>query len=101
MMSKHECAKSRLCCVSFGFALGVIAALGALILALIGAFSDYGHLMIQVLGTVYKGYSPTFVGGIIGIFWGLVDGFVTGFLFAWLYNKCILCCWKCKEKCMQ
>lgn len=38
------------------------------------------------IGMVYKGYSITPLGSVIGLVWALVDGAVGGFIFAWLYN---------------
>ncbi len=38
------------------------------------------------LGRIYRGYSVTPAGSLIGLVWGLVDGLVGGAIFAWLYN---------------
>ena len=39
-----------------------------------------------VLGIVYRGYSISPVGSLVGLAWGLVDGLIGGAIFAWLYN---------------
>jgi len=71
---------------SFGFGLGLVWGLTVLIatwwLLLMGAQGK----TISLLGAFYKGYSYTFVGGIVGFIWGFVDGFICGFLIAWFYN---------------
>jgi len=41
---------------------------------------------ITFLGRIYRGYSISPFGSIIGFAWGLVDGWIGGALFAWLYN---------------
>lgn len=41
------------------------------------------------LSEVYRGYSISPVGSLVGLAWGFVDGFVGGFIFAWLYNRFI------------
>ncbi|MCK4836889.1 MAG: bacteriophage holin [Candidatus Aminicenantes bacterium] len=41
---------------------------------------------ITFVGKVYRGYSISPLGSVIGLAWGLVDGFIAGALFAWLYN---------------
>jgi hypothetical protein len=41
---------------------------------------------ITFVGKVYRGYSISPLGSLIGLAWGLVDGFVVGALFAWIYN---------------
>jgi len=39
------------------------------------------------LAKVYRGYSLTFMGSLIGLIWGIVDGAIGGALLAWLYNR--------------
>jgi len=38
------------------------------------------------IGTVYRGYSISSIGSMIGLLWGVVDGAIGGAIFAWLYN---------------
>ncbi len=90
-MSGNHC---RLCPGKFGFALGLIWGLGTLLLGWAGWLWGYGIAVIVIWSHVYLGYSPTFVGGIIGGIWGFVDFFVFGLLVAWIYN---CCCGKCKK----
>ncbi len=39
------------------------------------------------LAKVYRGYSITFLGSLIGMLWGIMDGAIGGALLAWLYNR--------------
>ena len=39
-----------------------------------------------LIGRVYRGYTFTPLGSVIGFLWGLVDGLICGAVFAWLYN---------------
>jgi len=39
-----------------------------------------------IVGRLYRGYSISPVGSIVGLIWALVDGFIGGAIFAWLYN---------------
>lgn len=39
------------------------------------------------IGKIYRGYSITGAGSLVGLVWGLVDGFLGGFFLAWLYNS--------------
>lgn len=39
-----------------------------------------------LLGSIYRGYTLTPLGSLIGFAWALVDGFIAGAIFAWLYN---------------
>ena len=38
------------------------------------------------IGLVYRGYSFTTVGSLIGFLWAFFDGLIGGAIFAWLYN---------------
>ena len=39
-----------------------------------------------IIGSVYRGYSVSPLGSVIGLAWGLVDGIIGGAVFAWVYN---------------
>ena len=39
-----------------------------------------------LIGQVYRGYTISPLGSVIGLIWALVDGLIFGALFAWLYN---------------
>ena len=40
-----------------------------------------------VLSSLYRGYSISPVGSLIGLVWATVDGLVGGAIIAWLYNR--------------
>lgn len=41
---------------------------------------------VTLIGRLYRGYSISPTGSVIGLLWALADGFVGGAIFAWLYN---------------
>jgi len=41
------------------------------------------------LSKLYRGYTITPAGSIIGLVWGFCDAFVGGLSFAWLYNELV------------
>jgi hypothetical protein len=41
---------------------------------------------VTLIGRLYRGYSISPTGSVIGLLWALADGFVGGAVFAWLYN---------------
>ena len=76
--------------ISFGLALGVT---GAIVTALLGISAwgiGWGIAVVQVLGTLFVGYGPSFVGIVAGSVWAFFDGFIAGLLIAWLYNRFLL-----------
>jgi len=47
----------------------------------------YNGNMLAKLGSVYLGYSVSWLGAFIGLIYGFVDGLVGGVLLGFLYNK--------------
>jgi hypothetical protein len=39
-----------------------------------------------LIGRLYRGYSISPTGSIIGLIWAFIDGLIGGAIFAWLYN---------------
>ncbi len=46
----------------------------------------WGTAFVSTMTSVYIGFGPSFLGGIIGGVWGFVDGAVAGAIIAWVYN---------------
>jgi len=38
------------------------------------------------IGQIYRGYTVTPTGSLIGLVWAVVDGLIGGAIFAWIYN---------------
>ncbi len=95
--------------LSFGFAFGIIGAIWMFILGLF-SMKGYGVAYVALLSSVYPGFSPSFLGSVLGAFWGFIGSFVFAVLVSALYNGfvckcgrkgvCGTCnCEKCKGKC--
>lgn len=41
---------------------------------------------VEIMASIYIGFKPTFLGGIIGAIWGFIDGAVGGAIIAFVYN---------------
>jgi hypothetical protein len=68
---------------------GIIWGLGLFILTWWIIFFDGASTDATFIGKIYRGYTITPLGSVIGLAWGLVDGACGGAIFAWLYN--LLC----------
>ncbi|MBN1456848.1 MAG: bacteriophage holin [Sedimentisphaerales bacterium] len=42
--------------------------------------------MVDVFSTIYIGFAPSILGGIIGAVWGFADGAIGGVIVALIYN---------------
>ena len=70
---------------SFTLALGLSIGVYMLFLGWVSAFG-WGTKIVEVISSLYIGFTPGFIGGIIGGLWGFVDGAIGGFLIAVIYN---------------
>ncbi|MBQ26542.1 MAG: hypothetical protein CMH81_00140 [Nitrospiraceae bacterium] len=72
---------------AFALACGIFWGLGLFILTWWIIFFE-PHVIGEktFIGYVYRGYTISPLGSIIGLMWAFVDGIVGGAIFAWLYN---------------
>jgi hypothetical protein len=71
---------------AFGLVCGLVWGIGLFLLtwwiiAFEGATGD-----VTFIGRIYRGYSITPVGSVIGLVWAFFDGLIGGLIFSWLYN---------------
>jgi hypothetical protein len=72
---------------AFGLALGIVWGGAMFLLGVVDIFTTWGDAWGAIMSTIYIGYSPTFLGSIIGGVWGFCDAGIGGVIVAWLYNK--------------
>jgi len=84
-----ECCRLKV--FSLGMAIGITTGLWMLLLGWLSWLMGWGHNIINIVEPLYRGYGPSFVGGLIGGLWGLVDGFFFGIIIAFIYNQCLKC----------
>lgn len=72
---------------AFAFACSLIWGLLILLVTWWVIFFDGASGEITWLGRIYRGYSLSPLGSLVGLLWALVDGLVFGALLAWLYNR--------------
>ena len=58
----------------------------AMVLVGISSSFGWGVEFVEVMGSIYVGFEPSFMGAIIGGLWGFADGMIAGFIIAALYN---------------
>lgn len=71
---------------AFALACGLIWGFGVLALTWWVMLFDGSTGEPTILGMVYRGFSISPIGSLIGLIWAFFDGLVGGFIFAWLYN---------------
>ena len=70
---------------AFTISTGITWGFAMLFLAWVSSFG-WGIRDVSVISGLYLGYTPTFIGGIIGAIWGFIDGAIGGFIFCYFYN---------------
>ena len=71
---------------AFALACGVVWGLGLFFLTWWIIAFDGATGEITLIGRLYRGYSISPLGSIVGLIWAFVDGLIGGAIFAWLYN---------------
>lgn len=84
-MAKKETAM-KLSTKSFALTCAIYWSAGMLVLGFMGMYG-WGAPMVNLIGSVYRGFAPTPGGAIAGAIWGFIDGLIAGYVFAWIYNK--------------
>ena len=71
---------------AFALACGLIWGFGLFCLTWWIIAFDGASGEATMIGRLYRGYSITPIGSIIGLIWAFIDGLIGGAIFAWLYN---------------
>jgi len=71
---------------AFALTFGLVWGLGLCALTWWVILFDGPSATPTFIGRIYRGYSLTPLGSLIGLVWAFFDGLVGGAIFAWLYN---------------
>ncbi|MBN2144436.1 MAG: bacteriophage holin [Candidatus Aureabacteria bacterium] len=72
---------------SFALTCGLVWGLGLFFLTWWIIAFDGATTQPTLIGRLYRGYTITPSGSVIGLVWAFSDGLIGGGLFAWIYNK--------------
>jgi len=71
---------------AFGLTAGIIWGLAVLVTTLISISTGYAKIFLNIIVSIYPGYSISPVGGIIGLIYGFADASIGFYIFARIYN---------------
>jgi hypothetical protein len=74
---------------AFALACGIVWGLGLFFLTWWIIAFDGATGEATLIGRLYRGYTISAVGSLIGLIWGFFDALIGGLVFAWLYNKIV------------
>lgn len=74
-------------CKKLGLAGGIIWSFSMFICTILALYTGYSSEFLNLIATVYLGFSISWTGAFIGLIYGFIDAFVGFYLLAYLYNK--------------
>ena len=72
---------------ALALSIGIIWGLAIFLLTVWFLIMGYDGNLLAKLGSVYLGYSVSWLGAFIGFIYGFIDGLIGGALLGFLYNK--------------
>ncbi len=66
---------------------GILGGLAVFLLTVWFLIMGYSGDLLAKLGSVYLGYSVSWLGAFVGLIYGFVDGLIGGALLGFFYNK--------------
>jgi len=73
---------------AFALAWGITCSAYAIFIGWTAMFG-WGVQLVESVSSLYIGFAPTFLGGIIGGAWAFCDGAIAGLIIALVYNAMI------------
>ena len=75
---------------ALGLAAGSTSAVAIFLLTNASVFFGGSGGTLSKLALVFRGYSVTMMGSVVGAVWAFVAGFLFAWLFAWVYNRMMM-----------
>jgi len=72
---------------AFALSTGILGGLAVFLLTIWFLIMGYSGDLLAKLGSVYLGYSVSWIGAFVGLIYGFIDGLIGGALLGFLYNK--------------
>ena len=72
---------------ALALSMGIVWGLVVFLLTIWFLVMGYNGVLLAKLGSVYLGYSVSWIGAFVGLIYGFIDGLIGGALLGYLYNK--------------
>jgi hypothetical protein len=72
---------------ALALSMGILGGLAVFLLTVWFLVMGYSGNLLDKLGSVYLGYSVSWIGAVIGFAYGFFDGLIGGALLGYFYNK--------------
>jgi len=74
---------------ALSLSLGLVWAGAVFLTTLLSIFTGYGEEFLNLIASLYPGYTISWAGSIIGLIYAFVDGFICALIFGLIYNSFI------------
>ncbi len=71
---------------ALGLSFGIVWAGVVFLTTLLSVPTGYGRGFLELLTSLYPGYSVTWAGSVIGLVYAFADGFICALIFGAIYN---------------
>jgi len=71
----------------FGIAGAIVWSVCVFLCTLLSIYTGYAKELLELVASIYPGYTISLAGAFVGLVWAFVDAFIALYIFAWLYNK--------------
>lgn len=70
-----------------GLAAGIVWGLSMFVCTILAMWTGYSGMFLHMMGSIYPGFTISWLGVFLGAIYGFIDGFVGFFLLGYVYNK--------------
>jgi undecaprenyl pyrophosphate phosphatase UppP len=74
---------------ALGLSFGIVWAGAVFLSTLLSVPTGYGRGFLELLSSIYPGYSISWAGSVIGLVYAFVDGFICALIFGAIYTAFI------------
>lgn len=72
--------------ITVGTSVGIGAGIFFFLVGVAGIYSNFGHVFVEAMGSVFLGYNPSWTGSFFGMVWAYLYFFVFGTIIVWVYD---------------
>ena len=73
--------------LALGLSLGIVWGCALFVTTWLSYFTGYGKLLLDLIGSIYPGFTISPLGSVLGFIYGFLDLFIMGMFVGWIYNR--------------
>lgn len=73
--------------LNLGISGGVVWGVSMFVCTILSMYIGYSTEFLNLMASIYPGYTITWWGSIVGLVYGFADAFIGLFILGWIYNR--------------